>query len=100
MSTTNPTIFNLIFIFDNPTPDSIKPSIQGLIHFMLAAAIGWGIYKRHKAATIIGLCLAVLGLFGNLYTKGPGARVTISFLIIVFMLLQSTRGAFAHHQNG
>ncbi len=92
-------IGSIIYIFDNPTSNSIITSIQGLIHFVIAAAIGWGIYKRYKVATITGLCLAVLGLVGNLFTKGPLDRVTITFLVIVFMLVHSTRGILAHHKN-
>ena len=89
----------IIYIFDTHTTKSLNTSIQGLIHFILAAAIGWGIYKRYKVATIIGLCLAILGLLGNLFTKGPQDRVTITFLFIVYMLVQSTRGILAHHRN-
>jgi ABC-type proline/glycine betaine transport system permease subunit len=89
----------IIYIFETHKTETLYTSLQGLIYFIIAASIGWGIYKRYKLATITGLALAIIGLIGNWIAKGFTARESILFLLMIFMFVHSTRGIFAHHET-
>lgn len=72
--------------------------LEALVHFLVASLIGWGIYKRSKAATLTGLILALIGGIGNCFAKGILDKNTILSFLVAFMFVQSTRGIFAYHK--
>ena len=90
----------IIYFAEIQKIETIFPSLQGLIYFIISASIGWGIYKRYKLATIAGLILSIIGLIGNFLTKGFIDRNAIIFLLMTYMFINSTRGIFAHHNVG
>ena len=40
----------IIYIFETHTIETLYTSLQGLVHFVIAASVGWGIYKKYKLA--------------------------------------------------
>lgn len=72
--------------------------LEALVHLLVASLIGWGIYKRSKAATLTGLILALIGGIGNCFAKGILGKNTILSFLVAFMFVQSTRGIFAYHK--
>jgi hypothetical protein len=90
-------IFGAISGIATASTEALPKALEALIHFTIAGSIGWGIYKKYKAATIAGLVLAVIGFSGNLVTKGLVNKTSIIMLVNVWAFVQSTRGIFAFH---
>lgn len=78
--------------------EALGKSVEALIPLTIATSIGWGIYKKIKAAPVAGFILAVYGFIGNWITKGFIHRNSIIMIIFAWMFLQSARGIFAYHK--
>jgi hypothetical protein len=91
-------IVDAIYAIVTSNSEIIPKALEGLLHFTISAVIGWGIYKKYKAAPIAGLILASYGFIGNLITKGIFNRSSIILFIDSWMFLQSMRGIFAFHK--
>jgi len=93
---------NILFgtIYGIITTDSktIFTALSSIAHFVIAASIGWGIYKKYKTATITGLLLSIIGFIGNGVAKGFTNTTSIICLVDVWMFVHSTRGIFAYHK--
>ena len=88
----------IIFIIETHKIEIILTSLHQLIYSLIAATIGWGIYKRYKLAAIAGLSLAIIGLIVNWFIQGFIDRASICFLFMTYCFIHSTRGILAHHK--
>lgn len=91
-------LFGTIYGTITANSEAIGKTLEALIHLTIAMAIGWGIYKKYKAATTAGLVLAIAGFVGNGVTRGFTSKNSIIMLADAWMFLQSTRGIFAYHK--
>jgi len=90
-------IVGLIIGLINQSAETFKTTLEASIHLSIALLIGWGIYKKHKIASISGLGLSIIGFIGNWYTKGIMDSNVIKCFIMTWLFLHSTRGIFAYH---
>ncbi len=78
--------------------EALRATIEALIQFTIAGAIGWGIYKKSRTATVAGLILAVEGFISYSIIKGIINKNSVIMFVNVWAFCQSTRGIFAYHK--
>ena len=90
-------LFGLVAIIIGNS-DAIGKILEPVIRSTIAAAIGWGVYKKFRAAPVAGLILSAYFFIGTSLSRGFIDTTTIIMILDVWLFIHATRGIFAYHK--
>jgi hypothetical protein len=78
--------------------DAIGKILEPVIRSTIAAAIGWGVYKKFRAAPVAGLVLSAYFFIGTSLSRGSFDTIAIIMVVDAWLFIHATRGIFAYHK--